>query len=94
MYANSKTPKMKQNRTFCIDQELVDKLKREDNQSDIVNQALKKHYLDELTPEELESQKKEVEAQIAQLQKKNEKIDKELSRYKNSKLKGTIVRHT
>jgi len=72
---------VKQNKIFCIDEDIVGLLKKEDNASALVNKILR-HYYDEkefnnLSPQELERQLKRLDIL--------EKHMKELKEFDNGK---------
>jgi len=67
---------VKQNKIFCIDEEIVDRLKKETNASGLVNRLLKQYYeekeFDNLTAEQLEQK-----IRIAEFKEKAEQQLKE-----------------
>lgn len=83
---------MKVNKMFNIDSELVEKLKKEGNQSKIVNELIKNYFLEDVSKEELEKQRVVIKEEILRLGKKLEKIEKELNDWENNKLKGMVWR--
>lgn len=85
---------MRVTRGFNIDVEIDEKLRNESNRSGLVNELLRKHYLQDISQQELEKLRDEEKKKLEIAKKRLEKIEKELKEYNNSKLKGVIVRHT
>lgn len=77
---------------FNIDGEIAEKLKKETNQSKIVNDLLKNYYIEDVSKEELLNQEVVVKEEITRLSKKLEKIRKELRAWDNDKMKGMVWR--
>lgn len=85
---------MKVTRGFNIDVEIDERLTKEENRSLIVNDLLRKHFAEDLTKDELETQKINTQTQLDILNRKMQKINKELKEWQSNKIKGMVVRHT
>jgi protein subunit release factor A len=66
---------MKQNKTFCFDYDLIEKLKQEDNASELISNLLYRHYAS-VNPDEREEQLKQEMAKFERAKNEYEKLQK------------------
>jgi hypothetical protein len=76
---------MKQNKTICIEYELIDKLKREDNASELISNLLYQHYSSE-TKEDRELSLKQELAKLQSVKEEYDKLQKEKQDLEANKL--------
>ncbi|MAF43364.1 MAG: hypothetical protein CMI54_04215 [Parcubacteria group bacterium] len=79
-------------RAFNLDVEVVNRLKGEENKSQLVNEILRKYYSEDLTKDELTEQKVKLENEKKRIDMRLKKINEELDEYARNPIKGFVTR--
>jgi uncharacterized protein YdcH (DUF465 family) len=75
---------MKQNKNFCLEYDLIEKLKQEDNASELISTLLYKHYAS-INPDEREEQLKQEMAKFERAKKEYDRLQKAKQELENNK---------